>query len=998
MASSVYRRRFVVISTVTASLLACQKPKADTKAAPIPGLDPGKPAKAATAVFVRESLAATREALHSAYRMALDARIAQAAAAMATLLGVPLAQSPSVTWKSGWQVRSGAVVIGDLDELPDFDQANAMLVAWAGQQLAAHPMADDAGPFVSPEFLFDQAAVRGMRQGAKLCGIPANRARGIHELSVSMVSLGFQALDAMQASDSLLAAAWAATALDQALGHAQVAQQSLLAFALGYRGAAQRLAARLPETSPVRAYLLNDNVRLSALAAASDSDTGTRYLWLRRLLLDGRSDEAQRWEQARLAEVRATMPIVQAKIMWGDFEMRRALAGSAPSLVVWSAYRDADSARAERVAKSPGLTGGESEAVVYGRLGVEPARALSAFDETLASIAASKADPIANTLAAYYRGAMLTALRDKGQDYLHTLSSNTAAAAFARSLSDDQGETATTFRRWFDYLVAANAGQNVTGKLLENVQALPGIGGLALIDIFQAIQSRLDWADPATYAAARAVVSRLDSRPANRKTVGDIAHRLPDLLAFERLYRSLIEAAPGAYPAAQVYLATFTGDRALFDATLALPQLGACQHIDLLEARVGLGQAKLEPALREMEAAAREDGDTDGIGCLISVLNAHQHRADVVRVARAWLAKHRNPRGLDGVDVSRRLAQALRQLGRHEDALRAIEPAARSGQGSAMMELARVHAALGQAEKARAMAESIGVRYPGAGSVAGRAEIAWRLGQPAEAVRILAQAKLRTLDYLDPVAPAFVGVFMHDKVPGIEAAAQEIFKSNLPGEAKEYFIGAVGHVDAKQAVALIDLLTSPSDRQHAALRDFTLVRTVKGDAAAETWGREQLRLAPVSFSTGAIVEHQEDPLWLLPEPGPGPRLDLLWLFRAVAAQWQPPSRHLAALKQHFAAPGTERYYRFGRLVMGLEDEAAGTAMRGSTPSQACEAAFYLGARAQGLGKLDDAHAWYRAAIETSLPGESEYRFALAQMSIWAAQGKSLARITKAPPP
>ena len=201
-------------------------------------------------------------------------------------------------------------------------------------------------------------------------------------------------------------------------------------------------------------------------------------------------------------------------------------------------------------------------------------------------------------------------------------------------------------------------------------------------------------------------------------------------------------------------------------------------------------------------------------------------------------------------------------------------------------------------------------------------------------------------------------------------------------------------INPKQAVACMEQLSDPKERMHTALRNFELVRAVKGDLPAETWGREWLRGAPAPYAAGAIAEHQEEPLWLLPEPGPGPGLDLLWLLRAVAGQWRPPSRHLPALKQHFATPGTERYYRFGRLAMGLEDEATGAAMRGSTPSQSCEAAFYLSARAQGLGELEEAHDWYRAALETSLPGENEYRFALAQMTVWADKNRSLARIVQ----
>jgi lipoprotein NlpI len=63
----------------------------------------------------------------------------------------------------------------------------------------------------------------------------------------------------------------------------------------------------------------------------------------------------------------------------------------------------------------------------------------------------------------------------------------------------------------------------------------------------------------------------------------------------------------------------------------------------------------------------------------------------------------------------------------------------------------------------------------------------------------------------------------------------------------------------------------------------------------------------------------------------------------------------------------------------------------------CEVAFHLGARAQGLGKLDEAHDWYRVAVETSLPHEAEYHYALAQLDVWSKEGKSLARIATETP-
>jgi hypothetical protein len=982
----------VVCFAWVAVLLAGEQPEAAAKQPPIPGLDPGRPAQALPAIFVRESLAATRAALQAAYRLSLDARFSGALALTARFLGAPAPPPPAVAWQNGWQVTMGGATVGALAEWPDFDEMHASLLAWARSQLAAHPVPEDARPMLSAELLFDDEAIKAVRLGAKLHRLPAQRAHGIHDLSLGLVSLAFESQDAMQAADSLLAAAWAVTALDEALGHASDPQRALIAFALGYRGAAERIAGRLPPTSPVRAYLLSDNERLSALASDAQSALATRYLWLRRLLVDRRHAEAQRFEASRLAEAAATMPVVQAKVEWGDFEMGRSFAGKGPPTVVWSAFRDAGGARAEQAAKAGAATQGEASC--YRRLGVDPARPLSAFDEALRAMPQDGDDVAGPALLAYYRAAMLTALREKGQDYLHTLGSNPAAAAFARSLADDKGATATTFKRWFDYLVAADAGQNVTGQLLENAQALGGIGGLGLSDVFRAIQGRIDWADPTTYTAARAVFTRLDSRPAGRKLAGDIAYRLPDLLLYERLYRSLVTAAPGGYPREQAFLAIYTGEPSMIGSVLALPQLDACGRIRLLDAQVERGEAEAGAALREMEAAAAGDkGNADGFGCLVDVLASKQKHADIVRVARAWLDRHPDPRGLDGVEVRRHLAAALRKLGQHKDALAAIAPAAASYQGAAMLEAARIFAVMGDGAHAQAMVEAMRARYPRPVNAIGAAEIAWRLGQPAQAAATIKQASLRVVDFPE-VARTFARVFVDGKTPGLEIAAQEYLKAGLPFEARRNLIDALGWTDVKAAVALMEKLGDPRDRMHAAVRSLHLMRKVKGDAAAEAWGREQLRGAPLAYAAGAIADHREDALWLGPEPPPGGGLDLLWLFRAVAAQWESPSRHIAALKEHFAAPGADRYYRFGRLVMGLEDEAAGAAMRGTTPSQACEAAFYLGARAQGLGKLEEAHDWYRAALETSLPGENEYRFALAQLTLWSHPGISLARIAK----
>ncbi len=245
------------------------------------------------------------------------------------------------------------------------------------------------------------------------------------------------------------------------------------------------------------------------------------------------------------------------------------------------------------------------------------------------------------------------------------------------------------------------------------------------------------------------------------------------------------------------------------------------------------------------------------------------------------------------------------------------------------------------------------------------------------------------------MADAFLG----DKTPGLETAVNELFQTDMREDAKLAVLDKLVASDVKRAIAVIDQLAEPVQHQYAMVGHYPAIRSVKGEEAAQAQGRKLLRSAPFALAKLVMAGHRDEtPLWFFAEPPSPQERDLLWLFRAVAAQWNPRSVYVDALKRHFAKPspekglGSDRYYVLGRLVMGLESEEVGTSLRGTTPSTSCEVAFYLGARAQGLGKLDEAHDWYRVAVETSLPREAEYHFALGQLDIWKMERKSLARI------
>jgi hypothetical protein len=1009
MARPAYRHWVAVVCVVVASLVACHKTKAQYQ--------PHASARALPALLMRENLAATREALASAYRLSLDARLVRAVSLVAEMVGVPLSEAPAVSWVDSahrWDVRVGQVSLGTLDDLCDFAAAHALLLEWAKQQIEAHPLIEESQPLPTFEPLFDQAAVKLVRQAGQLWENPTTRVRAIHAMSGGLLSLALQSLDTMGAGDPLLAAAWAATVLDEAATHAQPVQKMVLAYTLGYRRSAQQEAAWVPDTNATRAYLLLDNKRLEALATQSGSAPITRYLWARRLLLSDRGPEAETFLSRHMADQPSTLPVVQAEVMWGDFKIRRSLASSGPAVVLRSLLRDAGGKYAERTAKP-----------------ADAGRLLATFDEALAALAPAQNNPTVPALAAYYRAAMLTALRDKGHDYLHTLCSNPAAAEFVRSLRDDKGTLATTFVPWFASLVAVDAGKQGPSELLANLQGLEGIGGLALMDELDAMSSKVDWGSPMGYAGARALIARLDSRPDNRDIVARVAYRLPDLRLYQRMARSFVDASPGAALSSQASFAVYTGDKALLEQIASFAQLRPCDRIHITATRVDLGLVRPQAGMREMEAAALGDRNgASGIKCLIAVLEnvvrsnkveawrlptdgraqrshvvvrglSRDPNADIVRLTRKWIGEHPEPRGLDGAAVRGMLARALRRMGKPKEALQAIEPAVATMQRGALVESSVNHALLGHADEARALLKTASARYPGADSIVSQAGIEWRLGNPVEAARIIQQGGHQGTNFGRAIGVAMADAFLNDKRPGLETAVNELLRAHLTEDTKEELLDELFVSDVKRAVAVVDQLADPQEKRYAIMRHYAAIRFVKGETAAQALGRQLLRSAPTAFAALMIAWHSDEaPLWFLAEPPSPPARDLLWLLRAVAAQRSPQSVYVDALRRHFAKPspekglGSDRYYVLGRLVMGLENEEVGTALRGTTPSTMCEAAFYLGARAQGLGKIDEAHDWYRVAVETSLPGESEYRFAISQLSLWHSEGRSLARIAK----
>jgi hypothetical protein len=925
------------------------------------------------------------------------------------LSGRPVEKVEARFGEGQWHVRYREEETGVLPEMPDFEDAERLLAGVAERLLKEHPVS----PVVKgnadglPGFLFDDACMNALYKAEESWALAEGRAEAIRLAAPALASLVFQLDDAMEVADELHARAAAFVALNRALGGSTLSSRVILAAAMGYASAARRLAAELATSDPIAAYARRDDARLRELAAPLSAPSGTSYLWHRRLLETDRQAEATAFRKRWLGSMQLRQPLVMDRLRNADFETRRTLSEAAPSIVLLETTRRSGGPRtavAEVAARSfygREQNADEVERTVNATLGVEPNRGVSVFDEEAHRLGQTKTALGAGAMIEEYeRASMFAALRAKGLLYLHTLSSLPRATAFAVALGESATPTATRFKSWYDYLTLSQSGKDVTGELLEKIDKLEGFGAAAQIKIFDELHDRVDWGSPVTLTAARRLIGRLDSRPAHRQFLNTAAFDgLLDMKLAESTARSLVQVSPAKYLHTQTWLARFTGDHELIRAALADPGLHGEDRISLLELEETEGRASsVETSVAVRRIAVEEWDRWAARSRAIDYFATHDKHDIAGQLAREWLDKNRDGKGLDPVLARVAWAKSLRAQGRNADALAAITPAADSWQSGAMYQAAILYHLTGNDAEAEKWMTARLERYAVPRSVTGMMELYFRQGRPKLATELLTQSKVRMRvdDWHDPFGTMFADVFVTAHAPGAVEAFDALRKAGVPSEGLVQIVGAVNVAKApKLALELLRRIDDSRAQNSVAIRTYGLLRTLEGEGKAATGVIPLLKpLRSVLAGSICLIHHEEEVLWLLSDPGDPSDRELLWLFRAAAAGIRGDSPHRADLARHFETNGATRYHAIGRVVMGMEPEKIATALAAS-PREACEVAFYLGAGAMGQGRIEDASDWFRIALETNATSENEYNFAYGELQRWRAESKSLARIAAA---
>ena len=187
--------------------------------------------------------------------------------------------------------------------------------------------------------------------------------RELPRVSRDLVYLTLQSLDLLDVTDRLRGKAWAFLAMSAALGGADLRRETaLLAYLLDYSESARRLAAALPGSDPVRAFVLHDDRGLTALAEASRDELGALLVLLRR------AEEHDypgwlAWVQAHYVGRPFAFPVLKSALELNAFLPNRVFPEVMPYLVLTYLFRETADTSWTRQVRELDLYTGSDDAV-----------------------------------------------------------------------------------------------------------------------------------------------------------------------------------------------------------------------------------------------------------------------------------------------------------------------------------------------------------------------------------------------------------------------------------------------------------------------------------------------------------------------------------------------------------------------------------------------------------------------------------------------------------
>lgn len=929
----------------------------------------------------------TIEEMRAFYRLKPDRRFLLAMGDLHHLLTTEKRQIASAEFKSEkWEISYRGQVVGTLPEFPDYQDWMDLLVQWGATLPSKLPKNKDVSTNTLEKLIRNYDGLQAVKEADRIWGGSGNSYL-LPLASRAYLILYTQAIDLLRFNETLPARAIALMAASKVLP-AKTAQpeECMLAQQLGYTASAKRLAEKLPESSSLRMMISGSFDALRKRAYADTDSAEARYLYFLRLADARKKDEWVLWQENYFPDV--TAPTIQAALLMNHFDLNPTYSVLAMRMAL------------EEMQGSPLSEKHENTHQL-----------IQDFDSGLKRHAAEQKGILWDSEAfqAYYQGLFYSGLYRLGGFNLDQLSSREAADSLVKRIGEFPSGPGHDFQLWYAHLTQSKQGKNNISTLKKDLVELSTLGAPPLLRMFEDLAGWAYYQDPLIFLAVRDLVEKLDSRPGDCLSLGDIAlKRLNDLKLTEQLYGSVMRVAPTYNLRGASWFASYQRDVSQIESILSLPEI---TPVEISNAIWWLSQDKDVPPeqMRNVfqKAAAMERTDYWIRGNYIRYLQDRKEYDEAIRVIKDWLNYSGPEQGFDYIHACVDLSHLYSLQGKYDIAWSAVEPVVDSWQGDALSEgvLALDH--LGKTEEALKLAYEAVDRYPDAwGNWADLLEVLWRHGRYTEAPKALDKypAYINLNDWCWRIGQRFIETFASEPDDKAMLAFVQLLTSRNYGKWMATFAKTARK---EKRPALGYRMVMESEKKHFAniydlLGAYSCMRESKGSEAAFAWLQKEIPAQKVSGLCFLVFQAGEDQLlWdLAPHPEKFPNPEWIWLTRAAAAarsenvpeSWKKQLMDYysgkAEILSSYQKRNHEYQYREGQFLMGvISEQDLLSAAKNS--EQLCDIAYFIGLKHHAAGDYENASDWYRLAVETRQRKEYEYMIAFDTLETWSNVGHSL---------
>lgn len=952
-----------------------------------------------------------RQALAALYRPAPDRRLIRSLDEIERVVTGKPPTAPAKARYEGatWVVTAGDRELAKLSEIPTFEEALAAATARA-QELAkawrlGGPVAHETNALPFDDEVF--AALTGAQE-AWAKG-PTHAA--LHEAAGALTAMTFTSSNGMDLPDHLAARALAVVALDKALGAPTLPLETTLALAFGYRTAAEKLAESLPKRDPVRQYLL-DEPALAAAARAPDAPAWTRYLWVRRLTAKGDRTALTSFRESAFPNGDIRLPLLALRSGYAEFAEAREVASLYPAVALLeagTAARVEDAVGATKSLRSKPLRDAQAtEQTIRKALATARGATLARFDRDLPKVGASDSGPFldAELHRSHLRAFMYSAELAAFLFELDSYGSAPAAKELLDALEASPSTEAQEFKAWGLTMVAIAQGADPV-PAIARIGATSPFGFAPRSRLTRVVQRRANHTEASGQRATRQLAAFLDTRPSTLDAFADIAwNALFDVRLGEKYWRA-VGAAGSHFTSARRWWAQRSKDEPGLRALWADETLGVSGRIDALGVLERLNKISARDADAEIDRFLSKNDDWSARESATRHLLDRGRHEHARTIARDWLTRHERSPGLEPMSARVRIAECFEAEKRWAEALEAVKPAVETWASSPMSHASVLHARLGHRDEALDLAKKVLGRYPSASSMYVGAEVRWIARDYEGAAEFLAhpppEVRMRDKDWQE-LGGAFIAAFAGAPADAAKAIDALLAKKIAVESVMQMAWHAWRKNESELAFTLVARPPPPPNRAHhigRLVNGYTMMRSWKNEQAAADWLRPQVKPEEsLTLATFAMELGEEPLIWsVATEAGPPNDVEKLWALRAASARRTKSLRaKLGEVRAHYeAAPGGGYWSGIGRYLAGLTTDEAVVALARDARSSA-EIAFYMGARAEGEGRYEEANDFYRSSLEADVRDCKETAQARATLARWKSGGVPLGKADEVPFP